>query len=434
MTEEASPASAVGMRIIDFTHAAAGPLATMVLADFGAEVWKVEKPNRGEHARHAAAGGGSSDFHIGGYRFFSLNRNKRSVAIDISTREGAELVRGLVASSDVLVENFRPGVMEKLGLGYEELKEINPRIVYCKISGFGSEGPLAGDAGMDIVAQARAGTIAITGEPGGPPIKPGPAIADLGAGLQAVIGILMALRSRDRTGSGQKVEVSLVDAALLMLSNYGASVLNSDIEMKPMGRGHPQLAPYQGFEASDGWVFVGCGTNRLWRLLCDVIGQAELSRREEFATNPARVEHRDALEAELAPIFAGRGVAEWVATLRSAGIPAAPILSPRQGFDERAAAGYPIVQTVEHPDLGTVRLPGISILLSETPGGARRYPPRLGEHTREILETVLQTDPGEVDRLEEAGIVEHYQLTNGEGLGRWAESASPGQAIVPEGP
>ncbi len=408
--DQALPLS--GLLVMDLTHAAAGPLASMLLADFGATVIKVEKPGRGDHTRHMSMVGMraelANDVVVGADYYLSLNRNKRSVAIDFKTPAGRALGLELARRADVLIANFRPGVSEKLGLDYEVLKRDNPGLVYCEITGFGRTGERGQDPGMDIIAQALAGSIAITGAKEGPPMRPGPALADLSTSLQATIGILMALLHRKTTGRGQRVDVNLVDSALMMLSNLAASILNWNIVVEPFAQGHPQLAPYQGYRTADGWMFIACGTNRLFRKLCESLGREDLIDDPRFRTNPQRVAHMRELEAVLSPIFAEGKADDWVGRLRAAGVPAAPVLQPRDGFAYQEANGSRIVGRVEHPTLGTLKLPGISIALSETPGSLRRYPPRLGEDTAETLATHLGLSAAEIEALAREGAIEVF--------------------------
>ena len=396
-----------GLVVLDFTHAAAGPMCSMLLADFGAKVIKVEKPGRGDHARHMTMLG-MKDYVTGADYYLSLNRNKQSVAIDLATDEGRKLALELAKRSDVLVANFRPGVLQRLGLEYEKVQAINPRIIHCEITAFGTKGPRAQDPGMDLVAQALAGTIAITGEVGGPPMRPGPAVADLSGSLQATIGILLALQARHKTGKGQKVEVNLVDSALMMLSNLAASTLNWDVEVKKFGQGHPQLAPYQGFRSKDGWVFIACGTNRLWRDLCKVLDMEHLLTEPRFKGNPDRVMHMKELEAILSPIFAGRTTEAWLPVLKAGGVPAAPVLKPHEGYAAQAEIGSQIVGVVDHPTLGKLKLPGISIKLSDTPASIDRYPPRLGEDTSTVLKDFLGYSDERIAGLEKQNVVSTY--------------------------
>jgi formyl-CoA transferase len=398
-----------GVLVVDFTHAAAGPFATMLLGDFGATVIKIEKPGRGDPSRHSADGGPTIPYQIGSLRFMGTNRNKLSIGLDLSTDIGVEIARGLAAKADVVVENFRPGAMQRLGLDYARVRSVNPRVVYCSVSGFGSKGSRALDPGMDLLAQALAGTIAITGEVGGPPVLPGLALADLSAGLQAALGIMLALRVRDRDGIGQRVEVSLLDASLMMLSNYAGTVLNSSVEIPRSGRSSPQLAPYGGYLAEDGWVFIACGTNRFFRALCRLISSEGLINDPRFVDNRSRVANRKDLDDLIAGKVSQNNVAHWLHVMHEAGIPCAPLATPREGFRLQEAEGYPIVQSSAHPDLGNLDLPGLSILLSETPGSVRTHPPRLGEHTAAVLSDFLEITPDRTSAWERDGVVGTYK-------------------------
>lgn len=398
-----------GITVLDFTHAAAGPLCTMLLSDFGARVIKVEKPGRGDGSRHMRMTGKYANPLVGSDYYLGLNRNKQGVGIDLGHPEGAALARRLAAHADVLVQNFRPGTLDKVGLGYADLHALNPRLIYCNVAAFPAEGPLAEEPGMDIVVQARAGTIAMTGFPGGEPVKPGPSLSDMSGGLQAVIGIMMALRARDATGVGQKVDINLYHSTLLMLANYGAVLLNTDEDIEPMGSGHPQLAPYQAFKAADRWFFVAVGTNGLWRRFCKAVGVEALRDDARFASNWTRVQNKQALVAELSVVFARRSADDWLQRLKAAGVPASAIVTPREAYQLEAAAGSAMVDTVEHPDYGPTRLPGQAIALSDTPGHTDRHPPRLGEDTAAVLAELLGIDDAALDRLEAAGAISRYR-------------------------
>ena len=398
-----------GVTVLDFTHALAGPVCTSILGDFGARVIKIERPGVGDISRHMSMKGEQpTDPNQGAASYLGFNKNKESVAIDLAKPQGMAIVRELAAHCDVLIQNFRPGVMSGMGLGYEDLKLIRPDIIYCDISAFG-DGPLAQEPGMDLVVQARAGTIAMTGEPGGPPIRPGVSLSDMSGGLNAVIGVLMAIRARDRSGMGQRVNVSLFDSTLLMVSQYIGPVLNSDANPEPMGTGHPQLTPYQAYPTSDGWIFIGCGTNDLFARLCNGMDLPEVSRDERFRTNPARVANRRALELILTEAIRKRSTASWEALLRELGIPVSPIVSPREAFHQALAHGSPMVETIEHPYFGAVHLPGRAAVLSATPGRTRRYPPRLGEDTERVLRDLLRMDQPHFSRLAQDGVVAQFR-------------------------
>ena len=398
-----------GITVLDFTHAAAGPFCTMLLADFGARVLKVEKPGRGDGSRHMRMHGKFKDADIGSDYYLGVNRNKYSIGLDLSTEEGADIARQLAGKCDVLVENYRPGVMDKLGLGYEELSASHPGLIYCDISAFPLDGPLADEPGMDIVAQARAGTIACTGHMGGEPVKPGPSLADFSAGQQACIGVLMALRTREQSGKGQRVDVSLYDATLLILSNYASVLLNTEEDLEPMGSGHPQIVPYQAFPTADRWMFIAVGTNGLWRRLCKGLNIEWAIEDERYATNWARVENRADCVSLLSDIFQRQNRDHWLELLKNAGVPASPIVTPREAYQTELERSSHIVATVEHPDYGPTHVPGLSIRLSDTPGSIYRYPPRLGDDTDAILKEFVDLDPGEMETLAQKDIIRQYQ-------------------------
>lgn len=398
-----------GVTILDFTHALAGPVCTSILGDFGARVIKIERPGVGDISRHMSMKGEPpTDPNQGSASYLGFNKNKESVAIDLAKPEGLAIARELAAHCDVLIQNFRPGVMERMGLGYEDLKQIRPDIIYCDISAF-AEGPMAQEPGMDLVIQARAGTIAMTGEPGGPPIRPGVSLSDMSGGLTAVIGVLLAIRARDRNGQGQRVNVSLFDSTLLMVSQYIGPVLNSDANPEPMGTGHPQLTPYQAYPTADGWIFIGCGTDDLFGRLCNGMGLSEVPNDARFKTNPARVANRRALEQILTEAIRTKSTASWEALMRRLGIPVSPIVSPREAFHQALAHGSPMVETIDHPHYGTVHLPGRAAVLSATPGRTRRYPPRLGEDTERVLRELLRMDEPDLSRLAQDGVVAQFR-------------------------
>jgi crotonobetainyl-CoA:carnitine CoA-transferase CaiB-like acyl-CoA transferase len=403
----ATPGPLAGLTVLDFTHAAAGPLCTMLMADFGARVIKVEKPYRGDGSRHMRMTGKYANAQIGSDYYLGLNRNKLDVGLDIATPEGAALAKRLAATADILVQNFRPGTLDKLGLGYDELRKINPRLIYCDVAAFPAQGPLSTAPGMDIVVQARAGTIAMTGFPGGEPVKPGPSLSDMSGGLQALIGILLALRHRDATGAGQRVAVNLYHATLLMLSNYASVVLNTEEDVEPMGSGHPQLAPYQAFPAADRWFFIAVGTNGLWRRMCAALKLEAIQDDPRFATNWARVKNKPALVEILNELFRTRPATHWLKLMDEAGIPASSIITPREAFMLEREQSSAIVSAVEHPDYGTTYLPGLPIALSATPGAITRAPPRIGEDTDRVL-GALGMDQAELRRLGARGIIQQY--------------------------
>ena len=397
-----------GITVLDFTHALVGPVCTSILSDFGARVIKIERPGSGDVSRYMGLDGETMTDPIQGTTsYLGFNKNKESVALDLSKPEGQKIALDLAAKCDVVIQNIRPGVMEKLGLGYEDVKKINPDVIYCDISAFGV-GPLSQEPGMDLVVQARAGAIAMTGEPGGPPIRPGVSLADMSGGLTAAIGVLLALRVHDQSGQGQKVDVSLYNSTLMMMAQYIGPVLNSNLNVEPMGSGHAQMTPYQAYPTSDGHIFIGCGTNDLFKRLCVALDLPNIPDDERFSSNPVRVKNRKALEVILTSAIRQKSTEECEKLMRSLGIPVSPIVTPRNAFLQALEQKSQMVETIEHPYYGPVHLPGRSIQLSKTPGETRRYPPRLGEDTERVLREVLQLDSKAVSKLEQDGVIAQY--------------------------
>jgi crotonobetainyl-CoA:carnitine CoA-transferase CaiB-like acyl-CoA transferase len=396
-----------GVRILDFTHGVAGPYAAMILADLGADVIKVEKPGRGDATRYLNV---SKKFmgdipRSGGDYFLAINRNKRAVTIDLKHAEGVRVALALASTCHAVMQSFRPGVLDRIGLGYDAVRGVRPDVVYGSVSGYGSRGPLAGHPGMDVVVQARAGVLGITGYPGSPPVKPGVSLADFSGGAHMAIAMLGALIQQQRTGEGQYVEVSLLDATVSMLSNYCVAVLDGDEEVQPMGSGHPQLVPFQAFETSDGHVVIGTGTNKLFGVLCELIGRPDLAADERYRSNHLRVQHRDTLIAALTEITRTRTTAEWIDALVEAGIPCAPVNSLAQAMREPQLAANEMIVEVPHPVYDRIHLTGVPYKLSAASCGIRRPPPMLGEHTDEVLSRLPGYDQATIDRLRAEGVV-----------------------------
>ena len=354
------------MRVLDLSRVLAGPYCTMLLSDLGADVVKVERPGGGDETRSWGPpfAGGEAAY------FLAVNRGKRSVAVDLARPEGREIVVRLARAADVVVENFRAGTAERLGLGYEELSRENPRLVYCSITGFGSERP-----GYDFVVQAESGLMAITGEADGPPLKVGVAVVDVLAGYAAATAILGALLEREPTGRGARLEISLLDTALSALVNVGQSALVTGTEAGRYGNAHSSIVPYQTFAAADGEVAVAAANDGLFARLCAVLERPELAEDERYRTNDRRVEHRDELVAELGPVFAGRSSGDWVELLDAAGVPAGKVRGVREALADARTI------TVEHPTAGELPLVASPVGPAEAP----LPPPLLGEHTREVL-------------------------------------------------
>ena len=362
-----------GLKVLDFTRVLAGPHCTMVLADLGADVIKVERPAGGDDTR---AWGPPFVGDDAAY-YLALNRNKRSVALDLAVPADRDLARRLAAGADVVVENFRPGVMGRFGLGWEDLRTDG--IVYCSIPAFGP-GPRESEPGYDIAMQALTGFMSITGSADGAPVKIGVALLDLVAGLYAAVGILAALERRRTTGEAQHVVVPLYDTALAGLANQAANHLLGGLVPRPMGSAHPNIAPYQAFAASDGYVVLAGATDGLFRELCAVLGLPELAADARFADNAGRVRHRDALADRIAGVVRTRPVADWVEQCRRAGVPAAPVRGLDEVFAAAETAG--LIDTVADPRRGALRL--VASPLRGLEGGPDRPPPALGEHTAEV--------------------------------------------------
>jgi crotonobetainyl-CoA:carnitine CoA-transferase CaiB-like acyl-CoA transferase len=375
------------LTVIDLSQVLAGPLCTMILADLGADVIKIEPP-QGDQARHSLGTRIGEDSSA----FLAVNRNKRSVVLDLRTDTGRAVLHRLVAGADVVVENFRPGVAERLGAGYDELSRLNPRLVYGSLTGFGSRGPYAGRAGLDLVAQAMSGLMSVTGEEGGRPVKTGPPVADLSAGLYLTIGILAALASRQATGRGQRVATSLYESALSLAVWETAELWATGQVPGPLGSAHRMAAPYQALRTADGYVVIAATNDRSWRRVCDVLGRPELVEDARFRTNADRLERRRALVVELEGALARQTTDEWVADLVEGGVPAGPLRDyPGALSDPHTDATGMVVET-EHPAAGTLRMLGSPLHMADSVVTVRRRPPLLGEHTADVLAELGRTE------------------------------------------
>ena len=389
-----------GVKVMDLTQIMAGPYCTMMLADMGADVLKVEKPNGGDDTRRM----GPPFIEGESAAFLGINRNKRSIVIDLRSDAGREIAQRMARASDVLVQNFRPGALERMGLGYEQVCEINPAIVYCTISGFGSTGPYALRGGFDLVAQGMSGLMSVTGHPGGPPTKVGVPVTDLNAGSFAAIGILTAYINRLRTGRGQHVDTSLLEGGVAYTFWESAIYFATGQSPSPKGSAHQLNAPYQAFKTADGHVNIGAANQATWERLCAAIGRDDLLNDPRFAEPRLRMDNLDALVATLQDTFARRTSDEWLADLDTAGVPAGPI------YDIEAVYADPQVQAremrveTEHPIAGRVSGIGIPVKLSDTPGTVRRPAPTLGQHTDEAL-SELGYDDAEIAALRGDGVV-----------------------------
>jgi crotonobetainyl-CoA:carnitine CoA-transferase CaiB-like acyl-CoA transferase len=366
--------------VIDLSRVLAGPYCSMILGDLGATVIKVEQPGKGDDTRHFGPPyiAGESAYYLG------LNRNKQSILLDFSTPEGKERLLKLLSTATVLVENFRPGALERQGLGYEALRAINPGLIYCSISGYGQTGPYALRPGYDFVAQAESGLMSVTGEIDGDPQRVGSPVGDVSAGIYACISILAALRVRDRTGKGQYIDISLLETTMSLLSNVASNYLISGEEAPRLGNGHPNIVPYQAFHTKDGYVVVSCGNDRLYQALCQLLGREDLAADPRFATNPQRVRNRQELVPALQEEFLRRTTEEWLPELRAAGIPCGPINAVSTSFNDPHIQARDFVWECEHPTAGKIKLSGSPIHLSETPARLYKAPPLLGEDDEKV--------------------------------------------------
>jgi glutaryl-CoA transferase len=369
-----------GLRVLDLSRVLAGPLCTQVLGDLGADIVKVERPVEGDDTRHWGPPFAGEDAAY----FLSLNRNKRSIVLDLRSAEGAEAARRLALRSDVLIENFRPGLMDRFGLGLPELREENPRLVTCSLTAFGDDVPeTATRPGYDIIVQALAGLMSITGERGGEPTKAGVALLDVVTGLYAAIGILSALHERERTGRGRHVSVALFDASVAALVNQAANYLIGGVVPSAMGSEHPNIVPYQVFHGSDRPFILAAGNDRLFARTCEVVGLPQLAADPRFSTNEARVAHRDELIPVLAEAFATRTADEWLHRLEAAAVACAPIRTLDEVFS--SPEGAALVREVDDPTHGSLRLVASPIRFDGEPAETPAPPPGLGQHTDEIL-------------------------------------------------
>lgn len=369
-----------GLRVLDLSRVLAGPLCTMVLGDLGADVIKVERPGTGDDTRQWGPpwAGEESAY------FLCVNRNKRSVAADLKSEAGQALVRRLARDADVVVENFAPGMLEGWGLGYDELARDNPRLVFCSITGYGSDGPEAGRPGYDFAVQARAGWMAVTGDAEGAPSKVGVAVVDVLTGQNAAVAVLAALRERDRSGRGQRVEVSLWDSALAGLVNVTQAALVTGREPRRYGNAHPTIVPYQAFDAADRAFVVAVGNDAQWRRLCAAIGADALGDDPRLATNPGRVEHRDAVAGALTDLFRTAPAGHWLARMEEAGVPCAPVQSVGEALRDPALTGREGVWWMEGDSFGRVGTIASPLRFDRTPATLRHPAPALGEHSAQI--------------------------------------------------
>ncbi len=383
-----------GMKVVELAHIMAGPVCGLMLADMGADVIKVEKPSGDDTRRFLPPDiGGESAAYL------MMNRNKRGIALDLKQPEGVAALKRLLKDADVVIENYRMGTMEKLGIGYEALRAVNPGLIYCEISGFGRTGPYAQRGGFDLIAQGMSGLMSITGEgPGRPPVKSGAPVSDITAGILGALGVSAAYARRLQTGEGQKVDTSLFEAAIVQTYWQSAITFATGTPPGPMGSAHPLNAPYQAFETSDGWLNVGAANQKNWERMLAMLDAMELAEDPRFASNRDRMNNLGALTEVLNEKFRHATTDEWMARLEEAGVPAGPVLDIAEMHADPQALAREMVVETEHSTVGPVKTIGLPIKFSETPGGVAAGAPRLGEHSREILaEHGYATD--EIDRL-----------------------------------
>ena len=388
-----------GLTVVDLTRALAGPYCTMMLADLGARVIKVETPDGGDDTR-----GWGPPFYEGESAYFlSINRNKQSLTLNLKDSRGRDLLLRLARRADVLVENFRPGAMDRLGLGYAALHDQVPRLVYCSISGFGQTGPFRERAAYDLIVQGMGGIMGITGEPDGAPMRVGVAIADICAGMFAAYGILAALRVRDRTGAGQWIDAAMLDGQVAWMTYMAANYFATGEDPPRVGSAHLNLVPYQPFQTRDGFVNVAVGSEGLWQKFCEAV-ELRIAADPRFATNADRVRNRGALLAVLVPVFRRRTTVEWVDRLLAAGVPAGPIYSMREVMEDPQVRHREMVIELEHPRAGRIRVNGVPVKLSDTPGAVTSPPPMLGEHSEAVLRE-LGCAAEEIAALRREGVI-----------------------------
>ena len=390
-----------GIRVLDLTRALAGPFCTLMLGDNGADVIKIEIPGSGDDTRKWGPPfiGDESAY------FLSINRNKKSLTLNLQDPKAQDVFMKLAKDSDVVVENFTPGVMDRFGLGYEAVKAVNPNVVYCSISGFGQDGPYRSRPAYDQIMQGVGGLMSITGEPDGEPQKIGIAVTDIGAGMWSAFAITTALHHRDKTGEGQYIDISMLDAQVAWLTYQAAFFFANDEPPKRMGAAHPTLVPYQAFMCSDGkYINVAVGSERIWERFCQGMGREDLKDHPDYSVNSVRVAHRGAIVSMLQEIFLTRPVSEWVEDLQAANVPCGPINDLADVFADPQVLARDMLQEMPHPTLGTIKQTGLPIKFSRTPGGLDLHPPLLGEHNQEILSSLGYSD-ADVQSLKDASVI-----------------------------
>ena len=390
-----------GVRVLDLTRVVAGPYCSMFLGDLGAEVIKVEQPGLGDDTRGWGPpfAGGESAYYL------CINRNKKSLTLDLKSKRAVELLRELVKSADVIIENFRPGTMERLGLGEKELRALNPRLIFASLTGFGADGPMSDWPGYDLIVQAWGGLMSITGTPDGEPVKVGVAIIDLVAGLMLGNAITAALFAREKSGVGQRIDTSLLEAEIASLINVGSNYLIGGTVPARWGNAHPNIVPYQNFKTADGYLVIGVASEVIWKRFCQAIGRSELTDDRRFADNSKRVQNRAELVSLLSEMFLKRNNQAWFDRLTAAEVPCAPVQSIDQVFQAPQVLHRDMLMEVEHPTAGKVRMAGMPVKFSLTPASVRLPPPLLGQHNTEILKSWLGMNAEAIEELKREKII-----------------------------
>jgi len=391
-----------GIRVIDLTQVLFGPFATMLLGDMGAEIIKIERPEVGDIAR----GNGPVVNGVSTY-FLSLNRGKKSVALNLSTKSGADVLLKLARTADVLVENYKPGTMKKLGLDYETVRKINPGIIYVSGSGFGQYGPYAGKPAYDVVVQAMGGVMSITGEEGGPPLRPGVSYGDIAAGLFLCTATLAALQERNKSGQGQYVDISMLDCQVTVQENAFVRYLNTGEIPRALGTRHPVMTPFQAFPTQDGYIAVALrgGVNDQWPLFCAAIERIDIIDDPRFVDGWSRTQNYQELEPVLNAVMKTRTTCQWIAALEQAGIPCGPVNNIAQAAADPQIAARDMIVKVHHPEAGEFRVVNSPFKFSRTPCKVERVSPELGEHTQEVLKELLEMTPADISRLKDTGAI-----------------------------
>lgn len=387
------------IKVVDLTRTLAGPFCTMILGDMGADVVKIEEPERGDETRSwTPFWNGEST------QFLSFNRNKRSLSVNLKEEEGLELVLSLAADADVMIESFRAGALERMGLGYEAVKAVNPDIIYCSISGYGRSGPMADKPGYDLIIQAYSGLMHLTGEPDGSPLRVGFSLVDLFTGMMAYGSIVTALYNRDKTGEGQWIEAALLDGQVATMSYHATGYMGTGVEPHRLGSGHPSLVPYQSFPASDGFFILGCANDGLWGRLCQAMERPDLLEDPRFKTNTDRVAHRPECIETLSKVFSSKTVAEWVDIISDAGVPCGPINRVSDVVKDPQVLAREMIADLPHPNVPDLKVPSSPMKLTETPATLRMAPPLLGQHNAQILGELGYT-ADQVKKLQEKGVI-----------------------------